>query len=104
MVVIMISFDLRPGVEADYSDFVTRVGVPFWRRQEGLLEIAGYTNLLGASPQVVSQMKCRDAATALRILSDPEYKEIVRQQAEFVTGRQVLLLEPSGRTPSPEEG
>lgn len=103
MVVIMISFDLRPGVEEEYSAFVTQTGVPFWRRQEGLLEISGYTNLLGGSPQVVSQMKCRDAATALRILSDPEYKEIVRQQARFITGRQVLLLEPSGRTPAPEK-
>ena len=104
MVTIMISFDLLPGVEEEYGRFVTERGVPYWKRQEGLLEISGYRNLLGGSPHIVSQMKCRDGETALRILSDPEYREIVKEQARFVTDRSVLLLEPSGRTPQQDQG
>jgi hypothetical protein len=95
---ILISFDLRPGLDQEYSDFVVDTGVPFWRSQPGLVSVKGYRNILGASPRIVSEVDCESLEAAIRILASAEYQAIVDQQARFVTGRSVLLLAPTGRT------
>jgi len=99
MVQILISFDLRPGLEQEYADFVVRTGVPFWRSQAGILSVKGFRNILGASPRIVSEVECESLDAALRVLASSEYQAIVDQQARFVTNRSVLLLAPTGRTP-----
>jgi hypothetical protein len=95
---ILISFDLRPGLEQEYADFVIHTGVPFWRSQPGALSVKGFRNILGASPRIVSEVDCESLDAAMRILASCEYQAIVDQQARFVTGRAVLLLAPTGRT------
>jgi len=95
---ILISFDLRPGLEQEYAEFVTNNGLPFWRAQPGVLSVRGYRNILGASPRIVSEVDCESLEAAVRILARSEYQAIVEQQARFVTGRSVLLLAPTGRT------
>lgn len=98
MVQILLSFDLRPGLEQEYKDFVVGTGVPFWRSQPGVLSVRGYRNILGASPRIISEVDCESPDAAMRILASAEYQDIVEQQARFVTGRSVLLLAPTGRT------
>ena len=95
---ILISFDLQPGLEQEYAEFVTGTGVPFWRAQAGVVSVRGYRNILGASPRIVSEVDCESLEAAMRILASPEYQAIVDRQARFVTGRSVLLLAPTGRT------
>jgi hypothetical protein len=95
---ILISFDLRPGLDEEYNDFVVKTGVPFWRSQTGILSVKGFRNILGASPRIVSEIDCDSLAVAMRILASAEYQSIVDQQARFVTGRAALLLAPTGRT------
>jgi hypothetical protein len=99
MVQILISFDLRPGLDQEYSDFVVKTGVPFWHSQPGVVAVKGFCNILGASPRIVSEVECESLDVAMRVLSSPEYQAVVDQQARFVTHRSVLLLAPSGRTP-----
>jgi hypothetical protein len=99
MVQILISFDLRPGPEQEYADFVVQTGVPFWRSQPGILSVKGFRNILGASPRIVSEVECESLEAAQRVLDSAEYRAIVDQQARFVTNRSVLLLAPTGRTP-----
>jgi hypothetical protein len=98
MVQVLISFDLRPGLDQEYSDFVVKTGVPFWRSQPGLLAMRGYRNVLGSSPLIVAEADCESLEAAMRILASPEYHALVDQQARFVTNRSVLLLAPTGRT------
>jgi len=95
---ILISFDLRPGAEPEYSEFVVKTGVPFWRSQAAVLSVRGYRNLSGSSPHIVSEVDCESLETAMGILESAQYQAIVEQQARFVTGRSVLLLAPTGRT------
>jgi hypothetical protein len=99
MVQILISFDLRPGLDQEYNDFVVHSGVPFWRSQPGILSVKGFRNILGASPRIVSEVECENVEAAVRVLASSEYQAIVDQQARFVTNRSVLLLSPTGRTP-----
>lgn len=99
MIQILISFDLRPGLYQEYSDFVIKTGVPFWQSQPGILAVKGFRNILGSSPLIVSEIVCESLDVAMRILSSPEYQAIVEQQARFVSNRSVLLLAPTGRTP-----
>jgi hypothetical protein len=96
---LLISFDLRPGLDQEYGDFVVHTGVPFWRAQSGILAVKGFRNVLGASPRIVSEVDCDSLDAALRVLNSPEYQAIVDRQARFVTNRSVLLLAPTGRTP-----
>jgi hypothetical protein len=98
MVQILISFDLRPGLDQEYSEFVVKTGVPFWRSQPGIVAVKGLRNILGASPRIVSEVECESLEAAMRVLASPEYQAIVDQQARFVTNRAVLLLAPTGRT------
>ncbi len=99
MVQILISFDLRPGLEEEYDEFVRNVGVPFWRRQQSVMTVKGFFNILGASPRIVSEVECESLDAAMSILASPEYQAIVDEQARFVARRSVLLLAPTGRTP-----
>ena len=99
MIQILITFDLRPEAEKEYTEFVVQTGVPFWWSQPGILSVKGFRNVLGASPRIVSEVECESLEAAMRVLGSPEYEAIVDQQARFVTNRAVLLLTPTGRTP-----
>ena len=46
MIQILISFNLRPGVETEYGAFVVEKGVPFWHTQKGIVAVRGYRNVL----------------------------------------------------------
>jgi hypothetical protein len=100
---VLISFDLLPGADDGYREFVTETGVPFWRRQPGVLKVSGYRNLLGGRPQIVALVECQSAEAALNVLASQEYRNIIKMQSKFVTNRSVCLLEPTGRTPAGEE-
>ncbi len=98
MVQILISFNLRPGVEREYSAFVVEKGVPFWHTQQGIVAVRGYRNILGGTPQIFSEVDCDSLEDAMAVLSSQAYRAIVEQQAQFVTDRTVVLLAPTGRT------
>jgi hypothetical protein len=100
MVQILISFDVLPGVQEAYHDFVLSTGVPFWMNQTDVLAVRGFRNILGSHPQIIAQVDCEDLEAAIRILSSPEYRAIVEEQSKFVTNRLIWLLEPTGRTSS----
>lgn len=98
MVQIMISFDVLPGMQEVYQDFVLSTGVPFWINQTDVLAVRGFRNILGSHSQIIAQVDCEDLGAAIRILSSPEYRAIVEEQSQFVTNRMIWLLEPTGRT------
>jgi hypothetical protein len=98
MIQILISFDLLPGVQETYHDFVVNTGMPFWRNQTGVRAVRGFRNILGSHPQIIAQVDCEDLDAAIRVLSSSEYAAIVEEQSKFVTNREVWLLEPTGRT------
>lgn len=94
----MITFDIRADLEEEYSQFVERVGMPFWRNRQGIVSVKGFRNVLGGSPQIVAEVDCECLETARDALASPEYQSILEQQAEFVINRSVWLLTPTGRT------
>ena len=98
LVQILLSFDLLPGVQEAYHDFVVSTGVPFWMNQTGVQTVRGFRNILGSHPQIIAQVDCEGLEAAIRILSSPEYRVIVEEQSKFVSNRLVWLLEPTGRT------
>ena len=98
MVQILVTFDIRPGLEEDYARFVKDVGMPFWQDRPGILAVRGLRNVLGGSPQIVAEVDCESLESAWAALTDAEYESVLKQQSDFVTNRSVLLLTPTGRT------
>lgn len=98
MVQILITFNIRPGLEEEYARFVREVGMPFWRGRAGIPAVRGFHNLSGDSPQIVAEVDCEDLEVARGVLSSSEYVAVLREQAKYVTGRSVWLLVPTGRT------
>ena len=98
MVQILITFDIRPELEDEYSRFVKDVGMSFWRGRTGILAVRSFRNMPGDSPQIVAEVDCESLESACNVLASPEYQTILKQQARLVTNRSVWLLTPTGRT------
>jgi hypothetical protein len=97
MVQILITFDIRAGLEEEYGRFVEHTGMSFWRDRPGIAAVRGFRNVLGGSPHIVAEVDCESLEAACDALSSPEYQSVLREQARFVTDRSVWLLTPTGR-------
>lgn len=97
MVRILITFDIRPGLDEEYGRFVQDTGMPFWRNRPGIGMVRGFRNVLGGSPHIVAEVDCETLEAACDALASPEYESVLKQQASFVTNRSVWLLAPTGR-------
>jgi hypothetical protein len=94
---ILITFDIRAGLEDEYARFVEDTGMPFWRDRPGIMAVRGFRNVLGGSPHIVAEVDCEGLEAARDALGSPEYQTVLEEQARFVTNRSVWLLTPTGR-------
>lgn len=95
MVKLVLSWDIKPGKEGEYFDFVMREFAPTLMKMGVQIVEAWYT-IFGNGPQVITGGLVEED-TLKKLLESPEYKELKERLGEFVTNFQQKVVSATGR-------
>lgn len=84
MMKLLMSWDIKPGKDQEYFEFVVREFVPGITRM-GLQPTEAWFTLYGDCPQVLTGGVAEDLPTMQRILASQEWKELHRKLMSYVT-------------------
>ncbi len=96
MVKLVLSWDIKPGKEGEYFDFVMREFAPALMKMGVQIVEAWYT-IFGNGPQIITGGLVEDLETARKLLESQEYKELKERLAEFVTNFEQKVVPATGR-------
>jgi len=84
MVKLLMSWDIKPGKEMDYFDFIVREFAPGLMKLGIQLTEAWYT-IFGDGPQILTGGVTEDLETMRDILESEEWLELKSKLLQFVT-------------------
>lgn len=83
--------------EEEYNTFVARTFIPKCN-ELGLISVGGYYVEVGMGPRIISVKRVDDLEQLARIMSNPQFKELVHELKEYITTYRTKILTPTGRT------
>jgi hypothetical protein len=90
-------WDILAHREDEYSAFIARTFIPKCNEM-GLLSVGGYYVEAGVGPRVISVKKVNSLDELSRIMATSEFRNLVLELREYVTGYKSKILQPTGRT------
>jgi hypothetical protein len=96
MVKLLMSWDIRPGHEADYFDFIVREFAP-GIMQLGLQLTEAWYTVFGEGPQMLTGGVAEDINTMNRILDSREWKELKEKLMSYVVNFQYKIVPATSR-------
>lgn len=96
-VLLTLEWDIPPEMEDEYSAFVARTFIPKCNEM-GLLSVGGYYVEVGQGPRIISVKRAESLEDLARIMSSPDYRQLVRDLKQYVVGYRSKILRPTGRT------
>jgi len=96
MIKLLMSWDIKPGMEASYFDFIVNEFMP------NLLELgvqpteAWYT-VYGSGPQILTGGVAKDLETMNNILDSEEWHELQSQLRTYITNFEYKVVPDTGR-------
>ena len=94
MVKLLMSWDIKPGYDAEYFEFVVRDFVPGITRL-GLQPTEAWFTLYGDCPQVLTGGIAEDLATMKDILNSDDWKELHAKLQEYVHNYEQKIVRAS---------
>lgn len=91
------SWDILPQKEDEYSDFIAKVFLPKCA-ELGLVSVGGYYVEVGIGPRIISVKRVDSLQTLAGILARPEFKDLIHQLKELISGYRTKVLAPTGNT------
>ncbi len=80
---LLLSWDIRPGRNQEYSEFMMREFVPGLNRM-GLTPSEAWLSVYGEGPQIMMEAAIEDLATVREVLASPQWRAIQAKLEEFV--------------------
>jgi hypothetical protein len=96
MVKLLMSWDIRPGQETDYFEFIVREFAP-GIMQLGLQPTEAWYTVFGEGPQMLTGGVAEDINTMNRILSSTEWNELKEKLLSFVVNFQYKIVPATSR-------
>jgi hypothetical protein len=96
MVKLLMSWDIRPGRESEYFEFVVREFAPGIMRL-GIQPTEAWYTVYGNGPQILTGGVAEDLATMQEILVADEWKELLEKLMGYVTNFRAKIVEATGR-------
>lgn len=93
---LLMSWDIKPGQEQEYFEFVVREFVPRLTKL-GLQPTEAYYTQYGNCPQILTGGTAEDLHTMRRILATDEWEALHSQLLEFVSNFEQKIVPASGR-------
>jgi hypothetical protein len=96
MIKLLMSWDIKPGLETTYFDFIVNEFVPGLLRLGIQLTEAWYT-VYGSGPQILTGAVAKDLETMTRILDSDEWHELKDELLAYVTNFEYKVVRDTGR-------
>ena len=96
MVKILLSWDIRPGQESEYFEFVVREFAPGIMKL-GIRPTEAWYTVYGNGPQILTGGVTEDLQTMRQILVTDEWKELHDKLMGYVTNFQQKIVAAMGR-------
>jgi hypothetical protein len=95
MIKLLMSWDIRPGKEADYMEFITEEFAPGMARL-GIQPTEAWYTVAGNGPQVLSGGVIEDQETLMNILRGKEWRELEKKLLAYVINYKYKIIPASG--------
>jgi len=95
MIKLLMKWDIQPGKDQDYFEFVVREFVP-GITQIGLQPTEAWFTLYGDCPQVLTGGVAEDLPTMRRILASQEWKALHGKLLDYVTNYEQKIVRATG--------
>jgi hypothetical protein len=96
MVKLLMSWDIRPGQESEYFEFVVREFAPGIMRL-GIQPTEAWYTVYGDGPQILTGGVAEDLQTMQQILAGDEWKELQDKLMGYVTDYRQKIVAATGR-------
>lgn len=80
---LLMTWDIMPGREQEYFEFVVREFIPGVQRL-GMEPSDAWLTMYGDQPQIMAAMQMPTLAALEHAINTPEWESLVRQLADFV--------------------
>ena len=96
MVKLLMSWDIRPGQESEYFEFVVREFAPGIMRL-GIQPTEAWYTVYGSGPQILTGGVAEDLQTMQHILSSGGWEELLNELMNYVTNYNQKIVAATGR-------
>ncbi len=96
MVKLLMSWDIKPGLEAIYFDFIANEFLPNLLRLNIQPTEAWYT-VYGSGPQILTGGVAKDLETMTQILDSDEWHDLQSELLIYVTNFEYKIVRDTGR-------
>lgn len=96
MVKILMSWDIKPGSESDYFEFVVREFAPGIMKL-GVQPTEAWYTVFGDGPQILTGGVAEDLSTMQSILASDDWQKLQNKLFEFVTNFDSKIVRATGR-------
>jgi NIPSNAP len=80
---LLMTWDILPGREQEYFEFVVRDFIPGIQRM-GMEPSDAWFTMYGSSPQILAAAQMPDMEALKKILDSPDWKELTQRLMEYV--------------------
>ena len=96
MVKLLMSWDIQPGRESEYFEFVVREYAPGLMRL-GIQPTEAWYTIYGDGPQVVTGAVAEDLESMQKILDSQDWAELFESLMKYVTNFRKKIVKATGR-------
>ena len=96
MVKLLMSWDIKPGSESDYFEFVVREFAPGIMKL-GVQPTEAWYTVFGDGPQILTGAVAEDLPTMQSILASNEWQKLKGKLFEYVTNFDFKIVRATGR-------
>ena len=100
MVKLLMSWDIKPGAESDYFEFVVREFAPGIMKL-GIQPTEAWYTVYGDGPQILTGAIAEDLPTLKTILSSDDWRQLKNKLFDFVTNFDSKIVRATGRFQMP---
>lgn len=96
MMKLLMSWDIKPGLEAAYFEFIVNEFAPSLLRL-GLQPTEAWYTVYGAGPQILTGGAAEDLETISRILDSDEWHDLQSELFTYITNFEYRVVPDTGR-------
>jgi hypothetical protein len=96
MVKILMSWDIKPGSESEYFEFIVREFAPGIMKL-GVQPTEAWYTVFGDGPQIVTGAVAEDLPTMQSILGSKDWQKLQNKLFDYVTNFKYKIVRATGR-------
>jgi hypothetical protein len=96
MVKLLMSWDIKPGSESEYFEFVVREFAPGMMKL-GIQPTEAWYTVFGNGPQILTGAVAEDLPTMHEILANQDWHKLQEKLFEYVTNFEYKIVRATGR-------